>query len=141
MHTSVKSLPLMAQNHRVRRLKRGSAQLAHIVNIMFTTLETKGILRSALEEFMLSSMYKAHDELAAEFLRTCRHEQLLGCKLLELYDGMASEEGLRETISSLSKHSRRTAKTDSQSVYGYRPQHPDTWFLSPWEFCQWFKVI
>lgn len=88
----------MAQKLRVRQLKRGSAQLAHVVNRMFTTLETKGILRSAPEEFMLSSMYKAHDELAAEFLRTCRHEQFLGCKFLELYDGMASEEGLRETI-------------------------------------------
>ena len=108
----------MAQKLRVRQLKRGSAQLAHVVNRMFTTLDTKGIIRSAPEEFMLSSMYKAHDELAAEFLRTCRHEQLLGCKFLELYDGMASEEGLRETTFASSKHSRRTAKTDSQSVYG-----------------------
>ena len=125
MHTSVKALPLMAQKLRVRQLKRGSAQLAHVVNRMFTTLETKGILRSALEKFMLSSMYKAHDELAAEFLRTCRHEQFLGCKFLDLYDGMVSEEGLRAPIFSLPRHSRKTAKTDSQTVYGYRPQHPD----------------
>ena len=26
-------------------------------------------------------------------------------------------------------------------MYGFRPQHPDTWYLSPWEFCQWFKAI
>ena len=67
LRSSVNALPLMAQKLKQRELKRGSAQLAHVVNRMFTTLESKGILRTAPEEFMLSSLYKAHDPLAAEF--------------------------------------------------------------------------
>ena len=67
LRSSVKALPPMAQKLKQRQLKRGSAQLAHVVNRMFTTLESKGILRTAPEEFMLSSLYKAHDPLAAKF--------------------------------------------------------------------------
>ena len=43
MKASVKALPLMAQKLRARHFKRGSAQLAHVVTRMFTTLESKGI--------------------------------------------------------------------------------------------------
>ena len=67
---SVSTLPLLQEKLEARGLKSASAQLAHVVNRMFTTLESKGILRVATEEFLLSSRYKAHDPLAAEFIRT-----------------------------------------------------------------------
>ena len=78
LRASVKALPLMSKKLRERKFKRSSAQLAHVVNRMFTTLETKGILRTAPEEFMLTSLYKANDALTAEFFRTCRHEFFFG---------------------------------------------------------------
>ena len=52
--------------------------LAHVVNRMFTTLETKGIARPATEEFMLSAEYNEHDPLSAEFIRTCDHYDFFG---------------------------------------------------------------
>merc|ERR1712020_682437 len=70
---SVATLPLLQEKLETRELKTASSQLAHVVNRMFTTLEGKGILRMATEEFLLSSRYKPHDPLAAEFIRTFRH--------------------------------------------------------------------
>ena len=87
---------------RGRNLKRSSAQQAHVVNRMFTTLETKGILRTAPEEFMLTSLYKANDALAAAFFLTCRHEFFIGTQYLDLYGSMLQKETLRETTVRLS---------------------------------------
>eukprot|EP00973_Karenia_brevis_P059962 8344134-Karenia_brevis.AAC.1 len=28
---------------------------------------------------------------------------------------------------------------DEVALYGFRSSHPDVFFLSPWEFTQWFK--
>ena len=60
-----------------KRSLSGGNQLAHVCNRMFTNLEGKGILRSGVEEFMLSSEYSPFDELSAEFIRTFRHEYFL----------------------------------------------------------------
>ena len=67
---SIGSLPLLKQ-----RLEKRSAagQLALVCNRMFTTLESKGILRTAPEEFMLASQYRPDDELFADFIRTFRN--------------------------------------------------------------------
>ena len=66
------SLPLLKQKLETRGVRAASAQLAHVCNKMFTTLESKGILRTAPEEFMLASQYRPDDELFAEFIRTFR---------------------------------------------------------------------
>ena len=88
LRSSVKALPLMSQKRNQRNLERGSAYLAHVVNRMFTSLGSKGILRTAPEEFMLSSLYKAHDPLAAELFRTFRHDKSFGKQFLALYDAL-----------------------------------------------------
>ena len=68
---SIGSLPLLKQKLEKRGIAAGT-QLAHVCNRMFTTLESKGILRTAPEEFMLASQYRPDDELFAEFIRTFR---------------------------------------------------------------------
>ena len=62
---AVKALPLFFEQTRRKNNKSGNVQLARITNRMFCTLETKGILRTAPEETMLSALHKAHDPLAA----------------------------------------------------------------------------
>ena len=47
LRSTVEALPLMRQKLMSRQPKRCSHQLAHVVNSMFTTLEIKGILRTA----------------------------------------------------------------------------------------------
>ena len=75
---SVAALPLMKEKLQRRNLRTGSALLAHATNRMFSTLEGKGILRACTEEFMLASQYRPRDPLAAEFIRTFRHQNFGG---------------------------------------------------------------
>ena len=107
LRSSVKALPLMAEKLRQRHFKRGSAQLAHVVNRMFTTLESKGILRTAPEEFILTSLHNPPDPLAAEFFRTCRHEFFFGKQYLALYDALNDNEPFRESTVKLPSRAAR----------------------------------
>ena len=73
-----------------RNLKTASSQLAHVCNRMFVVLEGKGILRPYTEDFMLASQYKPHDPLAAEFIRTFRHQHFHGKFYLDRLDALVS---------------------------------------------------
>lgn len=70
---SIGALPLTQAKLENKPKQSASSQLAHVVNRTFSVLESKGILRTAPEEFMLASRYHPGDELAAEFIRTFRH--------------------------------------------------------------------
>ena len=61
--SSVKALPLFEDKLLKRGYKHGSTHLAQITIRMFTTLEGKGILRSAPEELNLAQEHKANDPL------------------------------------------------------------------------------
>ena len=108
---------------------------------MITVLEGKGILRMAPEESMLNSMHRAHDPLAAEFIRTFRHEFFFGYQLLQRYEHVRDQTSTQSVSILLPKSKFGQDTTDFASLYGFRPRHPDTYFLSPWEFCQWFEGV
>ena len=117
LRAAVKALPLMKEKLRRKNFKRSSAQLAHVVNRMFTTLESKGILRTAPEEFMLTSLYKPHDPLAAEFFRSSRHEFFFGKQYLALYDslhGMATKGRARPSRGGLPPSLAATARAEAE---------------------------
>ena len=82
----------MEEKLKGRNLSSGSSQLAHVTNRCFTVLESKGILRTATEEFLLSSRYKPHDELAAEFIRTFRHTFFHGLYFVKRYEALKTGE-------------------------------------------------
>ena len=52
---SISALPLLKAKFLDRKVTHASHQLSHVVNRMFTKLESKGILRMATEEFMLAA--------------------------------------------------------------------------------------
>lgn len=81
---SIDALPLLQQKLESRQLK-ASSQLAHVCNRFFSVLESKGILRTATEEFLLASKYNPHDELSAEFIRTFRERRFMGMSYLQRY--------------------------------------------------------
>ena len=66
---TIAALPLYHAKLRAKGLKSAAAQMAHVWNKMFTTLEGKGVLRTAPEEFLLAAEYNPHDELAAAGVR------------------------------------------------------------------------
>ena len=79
--------------------------------------------------------------LAAEFFRTCRHEFFFGKQFVALYDAMRAKQAARDASVALSKNAARATATDAESLYSFRPNHPDTFYVSAWEFPQWFKAL
>ena len=75
---SVSTLPLLKQKLNERNLQSASHQLGHVIYRNFTTLESKGMLRSGTEEFSLAAGHVPPDNMAAEFLRTFRHVDFYG---------------------------------------------------------------
>ena len=89
---SVGALPLMKDKLHHRGLRAASAQLAHASSRMFSVLEGKGILRTCTEEFMLASQHRPHDPLAAEFIRTFRHQHFTGKFFIDRYNAMCENK-------------------------------------------------
>ena len=70
---SIAAQPCFYKKLRGKQQLSARSQLAHVCNRMFCQLEGKGILRTGIEETLLSSEYDPHDEFAAEFTRTFKH--------------------------------------------------------------------
>ena len=136
---SIGALPLLQLKLETRDLKSPSHQLAHVVNRMFTVLESKGILRTATEEFALSAKYHAQDDLSAECIRTCRSEPFHGSKFLTRVEAVAQGAKKMEIKTLLPDAKYGTPSLDVVSMYGFRPKEKDLWYLSPWEFTRWFR--
>ena len=101
-------------------------------------LESKGILRTATEEFALSAKYHPEDVLAAECIRTCRSEVFRGRDFLMRVEALAQGNKKIEMRTLLPEAKHTTPALDVVSMYGFRPKLSDLWYLSPWEFTQWF---
>jgi len=136
---SIGALQPLQEKLQERNLQSASSQLAHITNRMFVTLEGKGILRAATEEFMLSSRHKPHDPLAAEFIRTFRHQHFHGKFYLDRFQAL--KDGARQmNINILLPRADMSKELPDQvAFYGFRNTHASLFYLSPWEFVQWFK--
>ena len=117
---SVAALTPLKEKLLARNLKSASTQLAHMANRMFVTLEGKGILRPSIDDFMLSSRYKQHDPLAAEFIRTFRHQNFHGKFFLDRYDAMAEGTTKGCGKARLPPSGRDLAACDEVAFYGYR---------------------
>ena len=134
-------MPFFQEALEKKDLKTASGQLAHVVNRMFTTLESKGILRVAPEEFLLASRYKPHDPLAAEFIRTFRDRNFPGKFFVERYEALATNNAKVDVRVLLPKNAAGKGVIDIVSLYGWRRPDTDLWYLSPWEFVQWVKPV
>ena len=139
---SMSNLQFLEDKLSQRKNLNAGHQMSHMVNSMFTTLETKGILRTAPEEFMLAAEYNPNDVLNAEFIRTCEHKDFFGAAFLKRVEEVVSGHGMfsEEIFLPLPKNQAVFAGRDEVSLYGFRPRHPDCWYLSPHEFTQDFVI-
>ena len=71
---SIATLPYLKKKL-LERQSKPSHQLAHTVNKMFTTLESKGIVRTTPQEFQLSADYDEKDIFAAMALVELRRNR------------------------------------------------------------------
>ena len=134
---SIQALPLLQEKLKTRKLSGASHQLAHVVNRMFTTLESKGILRTGTEEFALASGHHSTDKLAAEFIRTFREESFPGRLFLERVESLSTHASQVTVHTLLPSAHHASPALDVVSLYGFRPRFPSLWYLSPFEFVQW----
>ena len=121
-------------------MTHASHQLSHVVNRMFTTLESKGILRMATEEFMLAASFHRWDSLSSEFIRSCREANFYGRAFLERVEAIASHQENLTLTTILPGNKKSMVALDIVSLYGVRPPLPWIWYSSPFEFCQWFFI-
>jgi len=135
------ALPFLLQ--RIRTLKTASAQLAQITNRLISTLEGKGILRSAGESFTLAGKHRHKDELNAEFVRTFQSKNFNGslylAKLEFLRRSGSKPQHLRVMLPSLAQSSHFCG--NDVDFYGYRGEDPRVHYLSPWEFTTYWYTL
>ena len=137
---SISALPLLQEKIQQKAYKSASSQLAHVCNRFFSVLESKGILRTAPEEFMLASRYDPSDELAAEFIRTFRHNYFHGVHYLQRFEALKKNVAEFEVTVVLPKGAANATVTDAVSLYGLRGLDPRLRVLSPWFFVQGWKA-
>ena len=96
------------------------------------------ILRTATEEFALAAKYHPHDELSAKCIRTCRHQDFPGGNFLERVESIADHNDKIQMKILLPAVQHANTPLDVVSLYGFRPKHACLWYLSPFEFTQYF---
>ena len=117
MKRSIDALPMLKDKLENRSLK-ASSQLAHICNRFFSVLESKGILRTATEEFLLASKYRPDDDLNAEFIRTFRHQRFMGMSYLQRYELMKSKKTIDVRHIKIPTTKTIAAEFDEAILYG-----------------------
>ena len=107
-------------------------------------LEFRGCARPITEEFNLAGNYHKHDVLQAEFYRTSNFVQFLGGNILRLLRAQKKETlpettqctFFRKRVGYVKKKEGFEAPWEQK--YGFRGDHPAFYYLSPWEFVQWW---
>ena len=134
-------MPFLHSKLSAKQKQSPSSQLAHVTNRMFCNLEGKGVLRSGVEEFLLASEFDPHDEVAAEFIRTFRHEYFFGKAYLDRLHDILRKKGELTLERCIPKRRKPTESPDYVLLYGARGPDARAFHMSPWEFCQWWRPI
>ena len=107
-------------------------------------LEFRGCARPITEEFNLAGNYHKNDVLQAEFYRTSEFDQFFGGNILRLLRNL-KKETLSETKQSVTVRKRVGYEKKKEGFqapwemkYGFRGNHPALYYLSAWEFTQWW---
>ena len=108
-------------------------------------LEFRGCARPITEEFNLAGNYHKDDVLEAEFYRTSEYKQFLGGNILRRLRKLKENETSSETtvktvIRKRIGFQKKKELYDAawEDKYGHRGNHPAFYYLSPWEFVQWW---
>eukprot|EP00973_Karenia_brevis_P054367 7553194-Karenia_brevis.AAC.1 len=88
---------------------------------MFTTSESKGIVRATPQEFQLSADYNEKDKLSAEFIRTCKHDDFHGAQFLQLAALVLDGKPILENVA-LPQHRLAKQQVPWSMCYACRPK-------------------
>ena len=127
-------------------------QLARVTNRMLSDLQCRGMLRPATEEMNLAANSVSHDVMNAEFIRTFQTQSFQGRRYLERLEWELKHEwepkrNSTKTTWAYLPPCRNLSINSSVSAiphvaaYGFRGRHPSVYFLSPWEFCMYIRIV
>ena len=121
--------------------------MARIVNKVLADLEERGTMRTAPEDFNLAVHSVPHDATNAEFIRTFQSIAFPGARFLERLE-LEQRLRSRQDVETrrLPPRRRVTGKDHVQDtpwveLYGFRGEHPDLYYLSPWEFMERWEAL
>ena len=111
---------------------------------MLGDLEFRGCARPITEEYNLAANYNQDDVLQAEYYRTFASNQFLGGNILRLLRSQKKTSSAEIThYTFFRKRVGYTKKKGGfeapwEQKYGFRGDHSGFYYLSPWEFTQWW---
>ena len=115
-----------------------------MANRILGDLEFRGCARPITEEFNLAGNYDEDDVLQAEFYRTSECQQFLGGNILrelKRQKNQTSEKATQYTFIGKRPGYQKVKEgfeAPWEQKYGFRGDHPAFYYLSPWEFVQWW---
>ena len=124
-----------------------SGQVAQVVSKMFSTLETRGKLRTAAEECNLAANEHEDNRMNAEFLCLFTKTDLAG---YDLVNRLEQEKDIKGTKDHMYLSSRKAPQRQGEAqrywysfadVYGFRPPLQRLLYLCPWEFAMHWTVV
>jgi hypothetical protein len=145
LKAAARTLPLMQT--KLASAKNISNQMAQVVSRMFSTLEGRGKLRTAAEEYNLAANHSDVSETFAEYISTFNTEMFNGFDLLNrLENEKCLPEAQPYVMLQARKRAHEASNTDAvwynfSDIYGFRPPLECLLYLSPWEFVAWWTVL
>ena len=104
----------------------------------------KGIVRGHAENTNLRAYAKQNDVCFAESMQTSQCTSFFGKEFLEVVERLNDNKkhvgkACFAEVDRRSSQRRRVAIRNVSLLYGQRPQHPDIWYLSPYEFVRYWE--
>ena len=113
---------------------------------------SRGMLRPATEEMNLAANSVSHDVMNAEFIRTFQTQSFQGLRYLERLEWELKiewepkQDDTKTTWMHLPACRKLAINSSCAAIphvaaYGFRGRHPSVYYLSPWEFCMYIRVV
>lgn len=104
----------------------------------------KGIVRGQAENTNLRATKTDVDVTRAEAFRTCQTEAFYGREYVEMVERLNDCKSNRKRaifgeIDARNKRKKKITFRDVAVLYGYQPQLPELWYLSPYEFVTYWE--
>ena len=107
----------------------------------------KGIVRGQVENTNLRAYHKKNAVTHAECIKTCQIEAFFGreyIQTIELLNDKKTQDSGKQMfhIDRRNRWKKRITLKDVSVLYGQRPNVPELWFLSPYEFVsEWEPIL
>ena len=130
--------------------KSAHQQWRRMVNRVFTDIFHRCTSRPAAEEYNLAAFHDEQDVTNAEYIRTYMSVNFPGGQLIRKSEHEMTRPSTRSVLKLLAAPRQQGKESEADVIlkyfpelYGFRgnlPAYKDVYYLSPWEFLEWWDV-